>query len=571
MCLNLTFSIFSKKGLDLLDIYLYQLDGVKQPLLSVSIGIDLSYWKERGKSITGIMPATTINQAMQLLKKGKIDFRPPVKSPQLDWHNYECVAEQLFAEVTGRAYLYDELLSIFQQRNPVDLSALLQVLYLQKKTSIQPGVEWGRFLLFARCNRCYATSSYLCEYPCATCGERCMMCNHCYLLGRSRSCTPFFCFSENEKKVKRSVTLDLPYSLTLGQQKVANQIQNFFGSKGQQLLLWAVTGAGKTECMLQAIKTYLEQGKRVIWVTPRKDVVIELAPRLQRLFPQERVLALHGGSQDRFVKGSIAVSTAHQAYRYYQKFDLGIVDEVDAFPLYQNQMLESGIQRALTADAKQIFLTATPPRNWKRYVKTGKLASVSLPVRYHGYPLPVPELKLERRLWKRLKTGEPQVVLYAFVKQVIATVGQAMIFVPRVKDLFVVQHWLCRILSIPHSKIAIVYAKDHEREEKVRLFRQGKIQFLVSTTILERGVTVARSHVAVVGADHMIFDWATLVQIAGRVGRSRSYQQGVVWLIAQEKTREQMKAIQEIEKMNELAVKKGFLRPKDEDGSENFG
>ena len=51
------------------------------------------------------------------------------------------------------------------------------------------------------------------------------------------------------------------------------------------------------------------------------------------------------------------------------------------------------------------------------------------------------------------------------------------------------------------------------------MMRQNEINFLITTTILERGVTFPGIDVFVLGADDDVFSSAALVQIAGRVGR----------------------------------------------------
>src|SRR5690625_7203619 len=65
-----------------------------------------------------------------------------------------------------------------------------------------------------------------------------------------------------------------------------------------------------------------------------------------------------------------------------------------------------------------------------------------------------------------------------------------------------------------------VHAQDPDRENKVQLFREKKIPMLITTTILERGVTFPSVDVVVFDAGHVVFDEAALVQISGRAGRS---------------------------------------------------
>lgn len=66
--------------------------------------------------------------------------------------------------------------------------------------------------------------------------------------------------------------------------------------------------------------------------------------------------------------------------------------------------------------------------------------------------------------------------------------------------------------------------------------RDGQINFLLTTTILERGVTFPDIDVLVIGADDRVFSTAALVQIAGRVGRSAEAPKGLVQFYVSAKT-----------------------------------
>ena len=64
-----------------------------------------------------------------------------------------------------------------------------------------------------------------------------------------------------------------------------------------------------------------------------------------------------------------------------------------------------------------------------------------------------------------------------------------------------------------------VYAEDSRRKEKVEAFRKKEVDIIVTTTILERGVTVPFSDVMVLGSEVDLFDASALIQISGRAGR----------------------------------------------------
>ena len=95
--------------------------------------------------------------------------------------------------------------------------------------------------------------------------------------------------------------------------------------KEKDVLLHCVCGAGKTEISVQSIAHYLSQGLRVAYAISRKEVVIELADRFQKIFPKAKVAAVYGGHHETLT-GDLIVCTCHQLYRYYQTFDLLILD-----------------------------------------------------------------------------------------------------------------------------------------------------------------------------------------------------------------------------------------------------
>ena len=66
---------------------------------------------------------------------------------------------------------------------------------------------------------------------------------------------------------------------------------------------------------------------------------------------------------------------------------------------------------------------------------------------------------------------------------------------------------------------AFVSSVTEDRLEQVQAFRDGELTILISTTILERGVTFLVD-VFMVEANHRLFTKSSLIQIGGRVGRS---------------------------------------------------
>ncbi|MGZ0043321.1 DEAD/DEAH box helicase [Paenibacillus ottowii] len=328
-------------------------------------------------------------------------------------------------------------------------------------------------------------------------------------------------------------------------------------SAAERFLLWAVTGAGKTEMMFPLLQHVLERGGAALVATPRRDVVLELAPRLAVAFPQVSMATLYGGSAERWQRGQLTLATTHQLLRYRQAFDLVVIDEIDAFPFHNDPMLAFAAQAVCKREGKFIYLSATPPRPLQKEAARGQLPHAKVPVRFHRHPLPVPIRLDTAPVHHWLQKGQLPV---SFIQRLCVSIqrgAQIFLFVTRISHIQGLVELLIR--QLPDIPIAGTSSQDDERTAKVQLFRATEIRVLVTTTILERGVTVPRSDVYVLDADSSLFDEASLVQMAGRAGRSKDDPYGSVVFISPQWTSGQKRAIKQIKHMNVLARKKGYL------------
>src|SRR5690606_15357723 len=117
-----------------------------------------------------------------------------------------------------------------------------------------------------------------------------------------------------------------------------------------RFLIWAVTGAGKTEMIFPLIANTIQSGGLALIATPRRDVVLELVPRVKQAFPDCKVVSLYGGSKEIWEEGQITISTTHQLLRFQNRFDLAVIDEIDAFPYHNNPMLEFAVSKSCKRD-----------------------------------------------------------------------------------------------------------------------------------------------------------------------------------------------------------------------------
>ncbi|WP_079507624.1 DEAD/DEAH box helicase [Mesobacillus jeotgali] len=406
------------------------------------------------------------------------------------------------------------------------------------------------------CTRCGTTDpSWFAKFPCSRCGKVELYCRKCLMMGRVSECTPLVSWAGQEPMFDRIVEpLQWNGQLSEGQKvaslRVVEAVEN-----SAELLVWAVAGAGKTEVLFAGIAHALSTGKRVCVATPRTDVVLELVPRLRKVFPDIKIAALYGGSEERHEYAQLSISTTHQLLRFYKAFDVMIVDEVDAFPYSIDETLQYAVQQSRKPESSLIYLTATPKKQWQKECRSGKRNCVTIPARFHRHPLPVPEFVWSGNWEKLLHKGRLSVQIKKWVEARLATGKQALIFAPKIAAM----EKLLKILRNIDPPIESVHAEDPDRKEKVMKFRNKEIPILLTTTILERGVTIPNIDVAVIGSEDRIFTESALVQIAGRAGRSAEYSTGNVTFFHYGKTEAMLSACSQIVLMNKEGVRKGLI------------
>lgn len=422
--------------------------------------------------------------------------------------------------------------------------------YLQFRTGILQ--EKNHF----RCLRCNNQDPQLfATYPCSRCQKECVYCRKCIMMGRVSTCTPLISWNGPEPaNLIYNPSLEWTGTLSPGQGLASNRVVEAI-QQNKEILVWAVCGAGKTEVLFAGIHEALAKGKRICIATPRTDVVLELTPRLKKVFPHIPVASLYGGSEDRHLYAPLTISTTHQLLRFFQAFDTIIIDEVDAFPFTMDETLQYAVQQARKPVSSCIFLTATPNEKWQQECRQQKRNYVTIPARYHRHPLPVPQFSWCGNWEKLLKKKKLPANVLKWINERLNQQKPMLLFAPKIAKM---EHIL-PILQNLHPKIESVHAEDPDRKKKVQAMRDKEIPLLLTTTILERGVTFPNLDVAVLGAEDCIFTESALVQIAGRVGRSAEFPKGDITFFHYGKTKAMVKAKRQIEKMNLEAKERGLI------------
>lgn len=405
-------------------------------------------------------------------------------------------------------------------------------------------------IIDGQCQRCRNTNlSFFYTFHCAVFEDVCTYCRKCIRLGRVSSCTQLVTW--NGPHYTRAIAhhYDFHGQLTEAQQRAAEQIIDSLEQKRGHLL-HAVCGAGKTEILFQPIVAALKKGLRVCVATPRTDVVLELFPRFQQAFSQTSIQALYGGATVEPIFAQLIIATTHQLLRFEDAFDVMIVDEADAFPYTYDDMLQQAVHKAKTPDAPILFVTATPTKPLLKQMKKEQWGYSFLPRRYHGHTLPVPTMRALRRAAKQIRSGKVPSKLKGWIEERLEQQQPFLLFVPTVE----LVKQLVPLLQQLDEQIDGVYAEDEARKEKVLALRAQRLKGLVTTTILERGITITNVQVAVICADDAIFDAGALIQISGRVGRHQAYPTGDIVLFYDAITLAMDEAIREIKRLNEVRV-----------------
>ena len=396
------------------------------------------------------------------------------------------------------------------------------------------------------CHRCGNTTNFS-SHPCARCKKSCTYCRNCIEMGKISSCTTLYRWIGPEpEQLKNAGTLHWSGILSTGQKMASDNVRRAIENRSEHTV-WAVAGAGKTEVLFEGIAAALSKGKRVCIAAPRADVVRELAPRLEKVFPHTPPAALYGGSPDQNTYSRLVISTTHQLFRYTEAFDVMIVDEVDAFPYTFDQSLQYAVHKACKKESALIYLTATPEPSWQSEIKSGKREATLIPARYHRQPLPVPNMAWCGN-WKKSIVPAP-------VLEWVKEKENALVFYSHIDTM----EKALPIFKNLNSHIESVHAADPLRKEKVEAMRRGDVPILLTTTILERGVTFSGVDVAVVGSEDRVFTESALVQIAGRAGRSADCPTGDITFFHYGKTKAMLRAIKQINEMNELGKERGLL------------
>ncbi|XMB71976.1 helicase-related protein [Mycoplasmatota bacterium WC30] len=380
-----------------------------------------------------------------------------------------------------------------------------------------------------RCNRCLSSNIYRDGFGNYSCLD-------CYKYGEINDKMAIYRYSRKVNNTNHRIELD--YQLSAPQIIGSKFLLDCYLSN-QSAFLQAVCGAGKTEMTYQVILSALKENKKVCFVLPRVEVLKEVSKRFIKHFPNTNISVLYEGHKN-YQDANLIFSTPQQLICFFKEFDLLILDEVDAFPYAKNDFLKRLVEKSLKRNSVVLYMSATISDEYQKMIDNKSILYHSIPSRYHRKPLVVPIFKRISNAKNYFKT------VLVFLSKNYEKHRQTLIFVPTVK--------LGEELKIKLNNLDIdcnfVSSKSADKNSVIKKFRRKEYIFLISTTVLERGVTFADIDCVVIQADHRVFSKETLIQISGRVGRKLEYTQGKVILYSEYISSKMKRAKKEILLMN---------------------
>jgi competence protein ComFA len=165
------------------------------------------------------------------------------------------------------------------------------------------------------------------------------------------------------------------------------------------------------------------------------------------------------------------------------------------------------IKKSAKNDAVMIYMSATITEKYKQLIGNKKIEYHLISRRFHKKDLALPVfVRSDNYLCD--KTYKIISDMYFLKKPLIIYVGS----ISKALE-------LKTKLDEKNYNVDYITSETKYKKEVIKAFINEEIDILVSTTLLERGVTFKNINVIVLEADAEVFNEASLIQRAGRVGR----------------------------------------------------
>ena len=319
----------------------------------------------------------------------------------------------------------------------------------------------------------------------------------------------------------------LPLSPTGAQRRAVEEIlTDMAGETSMNRLLQGDVGSGKTLVAAAAIWACIRAGYQAALLAPTEILASQHAENLNRLLAPfgMRVALLTGGMKAAPRRTTLAAIRDDEADLIvgthailsegvsFARLGLAVVDEQHRFGVRQR-----GLLAEKAANPHLLVMSATPIPRTLGLLMYGDL-DISI----------LDELPPGRKPVKtRCITGKKRADLYGFLDREIGAGRQVYIVCPAIEDaggsgLNAVKSYYEDIAKalLPDRRVGLMHGrlKPKEKAEVMEDFKAGRLDALVSTTVIEVGVDVPNATVMVIENAER-YGLSALHQLRGRVGR----------------------------------------------------
>mgnify|MGYP001218669748 FL=1 len=319
----------------------------------------------------------------------------------------------------------------------------------------------------------------------------------------------------------------LPFSPTGAQRRAVEEIlTDMSGETSMNRLLQGDVGSGKTLVAAAAIWACIRAGYQAALLAPTEILASQHAENLNRLLSPfgMRVALLTGGMKAAARRTTLAAIRDDEADLIvgthailsegveFARLGLSVVDEQHRFGVRQR-----GLLAEKAANPHLLVMSATPIPRTLGLLMYGDL-DISI----------LDELPPGRKPVKtRCITGKKRADLYGFLDREIDSGRQVYIVCPAIEDaggsgLNAVKSYYEDIAKayLPDRRVGLMHGKlkPKEKAEVMDDFKSGRLDALVSTTVIEVGVDVPNATVMVIENAER-YGLSALHQLRGRVGR----------------------------------------------------
>jgi ATP-dependent DNA helicase RecG len=318
-----------------------------------------------------------------------------------------------------------------------------------------------------------------------------------------------------------------PFTLTKAQERVVGEIRGDMAKPHpMNRLLQGDVGSGKTAVALVASLIAIDNGYQAAVMAPTEILAeqhyVNLKAWLEGLAIKPVLLTgrIKGKERDELYKAisegeaQLVVGTHAliQEGLSFKRLGLGVVDEQHRFGVMQRARLK---RKGVVPDL--LVMTATPiPRTLAMTLYGDMEVSVL-------DELPPGRAPIATTVYREKERGE----VYRRVEEELAKGRQAYCVYPLVEeseqmDLRDATQGAQRLQEeiFPHYRVGLIHGrmKGEEKERTMRAFREGEIQILVATTVIEVGIDCPNATVMLVEHAER-FGLSQLHQLRGRIGR----------------------------------------------------